>query len=131
MIARARAEPMPRHRATAALVALVLMGLPVGARSNEIGMQDSGSAEPAEGAATDTETKGLEFLVTGEARGVNTEELLEDILMQLRCMAFQQRFDEKPGAGPPGLGVVDGRGDMRGADLGAGVGPAVIAPVLG
>ena len=54
VIARATAESMPRYCATAALVALVLMGLPVGARSNEIGMQNIDSAEPGEGAATDT-----------------------------------------------------------------------------
>jgi hypothetical protein len=103
VIARVRAEPVPRCRATAAFVALVLMGLPVGVRSNEIGMQQSNSVEPAEAAATETEARGLESILTAEARGQNTEELLEDILVQLRCMALQPRFDQKPGAGP-GLG---------------------------
>ena len=89
--------------ATAALVALALTGLPGGARGGEIGMQDSDLAEPVEGAATDTEAKHLESLVTAEARGPNTEELLDKILRQLRCMAFQQRLDKEPAA-EPGLG---------------------------
>jgi hypothetical protein len=94
---------VPRRRATAALVALVLIGLPVGARGTDIGMHKSDSAEPAEGAAMDAEAEHREFLVDSEALGPNTEELLEKILAQLRCMAFQQRFSEEPGA-RPGLG---------------------------
>jgi hypothetical protein len=102
-ITRARAESLPRRRAAAALVALVLVGLPVGTSGNQIEMEDRGFTAPAEDAATGTEVKGLEFLATAEARGVNTKELLEDILLQLRCMASRQRFEENPAAGP-GLG---------------------------
>ena len=106
VIARARAEPLPQHRAVAGLVALVLLGLPVAALGSRIGMQDHAAAEPAKAETTDTEARGFEFLVTPEAREVDTEELLEHILVQFRCMAFQQRFGEKSGAGP-GLGHSD------------------------
>jgi hypothetical protein len=93
----------PQRRAVAGLVALVLLGLPVGALGTRIGIQDRGAGEPPGHAATAPEAGSIEFLLSAEAGGKDREELLESILVQLRCMAFQQRFDEKPGAGP-GLG---------------------------
>lgn len=102
-IARVRKEPVPQRRAVAGLVALVLVGLPAGALGNRIGMQDRSAAEPPDHAGTDPEAKPLEWRLSAKAPGQDTEELLESILVQLRCMAFQQRFDEKPGA-DPGLG---------------------------
>jgi len=87
----------------AGLVALVLVGFPVGALGGPIGMQDHGATEPAEDAATDPEVKHLELFASAEAREQATKEFLGSILAKLHCMAFQRRFDEEPAAGP-GLG---------------------------
>lgn len=100
---RSRADGPPRHRAAAAFVALALVGLAVAASGKQIGLEDRGPGAPPEGATADADAQALEFLVIPEEDGTNAEALLESILVELRCLGSQQRWDKKP-AGRPGLG---------------------------
>ncbi len=97
---RATTEPARQRRAVAGLVALVLLGLPAAAHGARIGLQDRDAVEAPGHAASGPEAERLELLLSGEAWRQDREELLESILVQLRCMAFQQRLYRKPRAGP-------------------------------